>query len=366
MDFSVDIPKLFWPDYLCKEEGSSGFLVGWNYSNFVYTVANVISGVSLPDLEELLSRYSAESDAFYTFMNEMCGAAPTILGLYVVSDEGDFEKVHQMVFEQRYDEWIIIKKIQGHSIPRIESIGHRGDIMNDIKCEIIFYEQPNSTKARYLSLEAIKLNFYEEWKNLEESEIPKDEKMYIQIEKHYLKHMAINDDSIKEDYIYYILNQINFASRLNQSLDMEHFHHISLNHQTDSHMNEIRILKEKLTHRHKENEWLFPNYPLEERSTCWKLREELIATFNIIKGFFLFLGIFTLFLIRCMTELIMTLSNFVLPEGFLNGNLVQEVSGLIRQMDLRLRQICLLPLQFVMLKRRGFRNTVVSRVYFIR
>jgi phosphatidylinositol glycan class Q protein len=353
---AVAIPKLFWPSHLCTKENTSGFLVGWNSSEFVYTVATVVSHVSIVELEHLLSRYSAESDPIHTFMNETCGAAPTVLGLYFIEyEEPQITSIDEYFLKRRYEEWIVVKKA-GNYMTQLKSIRYRTHTFKQLHPEIVFYDQPNPITAQYLSLDPIILNVYER-RSVAAKYIPiTTDKLMMNIEMHYPKVMVPLRDGLKEHHINYILNQINFTYSLEKLVNTANLHQLlKMRPITHSHKEDV-ILSQQNTEKK-------PNVDPISGSKLPSSNQRWLRWFH---EWILQCLIMLLFLFRCTTGYITQLANVRLPYWLLDGHTLNEVSALMRQMELRLRQICLWPSQFIMLRRKGFRNTIVSRAYFIR
>ena len=358
MEPDVAIPKLFWPNHLCSEKTTSGFLVGWNSSEFVYTVATVISYMRISELEHLLSRYSAESDPIHTFMNETCGAAPIVLGMFFnrheVQNSSDWNEHPSN--KQQHDEWIIVKQTN-EFIPQLQSIRYRQRSFKDVHPEIVFYDQPNPITTQYLSLDPILLNIYENHgaRHFVESTMTND-KLMCNVEMHYGKAVMLPlKDGLKEHHFNYILNQINFAyslERLVKAYDVQ---------PQPTSQKSVNIYREDV---------IFSHHPSEKETHRFHVSRINFECgqrwVNWFRGVFLQFLIPSLFMVLYMTGYVIRLANLRFPNWLLNGHTYGELSALVRQMELRFRQVCLWPSQFVMLRRKGFRNTIVSRAYFIR
>ena len=77
--------SIFWPH--CASGSPSGFIIGWNPTSFLCSVATIASGVPLLELERLLAAVARDPDLHSLML--YCGGPPTILGVWQhPADEG--------------------------------------------------------------------------------------------------------------------------------------------------------------------------------------------------------------------------------------------------------------------------------------
>ena len=306
------VSKTFWPQYLCSPSTKSGFLVGWNTTSFTACVATIVSDKPLQQLEEELAQLFLSNP-------------PIVLGTCHTANASLLTSSAEEIAIKKQSEnlWIslLIPEIPPY-FPVIKSVHSCGySYHSSLSNQIILYDQPNSNKLQFLSLDPLSFTSRDP-----DSNAPK------------------NAD----------LNGISLASPISPMLPS---------------MSEWPFLgdldKEKLLQKFTAHTGTITQQQpaaaarqdlrliLNQINSCYKVRQAVSSRRPLffvapILKFIVLLFSKLVFLPGLVLTFLVTSILFVLEYPILNSKSLKDTSALCQQLHLRLNQLALLPKQSIL------------------
>ncbi|RHZ77639.1 hypothetical protein Glove_174g122 [Diversispora epigaea] len=352
------VSKIFWPAHTCPTQTRSGFLVGWSIRRFTACVAAVISNIKLTDLESTLSSLSTDNSSSFVYMDGICGAPLVVLGVMTTySDNKNNILNSEEVKEKKKTAniWLNIQ-LQSNNMPSLRSIYCDGNRYSNLSVEIIFYKQPNPNKLQYLSLEPLVLDIQPNNDHEIEEISPQTNTNMEAIMKTKLpfssgkqKENPNDTEEKKPKDLEYILKQINSSFETEKAIISRcRFIPTRRNRRSTSVSETVKksalgigIFVKDIA--------LYPIYHL----------------VPIIRPLLAHPIILFLMLVRIFAEVILWILNLRFPPWVFNGTALKDLFATSQQIDLRLQQACFWPWQYMLLRRRDWSNTAMTRAQYI-
>ncbi|CAG8432878.1 4707_t:CDS:10 [Diversispora eburnea] len=352
------VSKIFWPAHTCPTQTNSGFLVGWSIRRFTACVAAIISNIKLTDLESTLSSLSTDNSSSFVYMDGICGAPLIVLGVMTAHSDNknkilNCEEVREK--KKTANIWLNIQ-LQYNNMPSLRSIYRDGNRYSNLSVEIIFYKQPNPNKLQYLSLEPLVLDIQPNNDHEIEEISPQTYANMEAIMKTKLpfsggkqKENSKDIEEKKPKDLEYILKQINSSFETEKAI-ISRCRFISKRRNRRSTSVSETVKKSALgIGIFLKDIALYPIYHL----------------VPIIRPLLAHPIILFLMLVRIFAEVILWILNLRFPPWVFNGAALKDLFATSQQIDLRLQQASFWPWQYMLLRRRDWSNTAMTRAQYI-
>ncbi|KAG0268816.1 phosphatidylinositol N-acetylglucosaminyltransferase subunit gpi1 [Actinomortierella ambigua] len=358
MNTPAAISKIFWPAHLCTRHIRTGFIVGWNVRSFTACVATIVSDIDLNPLVSAIDSLTA--DPLFAATNKICGVNPAVLGVVVVpfadgqsssmvaeSNAKLLQSPSLQQYKQTANLWFTIE-IKPTYIPSLMALHCCGFQYINISSEIIFYKQPDPRSLQFLTLDKLVLDI----SNINASGALFDANTgpvarSKAVPGHSGLSLSTHPRTVTDD-MNVTLHQINTSFELEQAAHAKAKKYLRRRTRSRSMSEAVRESAVDLSMRVRSKVAI----------TAWALKP-------IVQPFITRPLMVVLAVGRLLIEIALYVLNWRLPPWLLNGIAVKDLSTTGQQIDLRLQQVCFWPWQYIMVRKRAWTNTSVTRAQYI-
>ncbi|KAF9977837.1 phosphatidylinositol N-acetylglucosaminyltransferase subunit gpi1 [Actinomortierella ambigua] len=358
MNTPAAISKIFWPAHLCTRHIRTGFIVGWNVRSFTACVATIVSDIDLNPLVSAIDSLTA--DPLFAATNKSCGVNPAVLGVVIVpfadgqsssmvaeSNAKLLQSPSLQEYRQTANLWFTIE-IKPTYIPSLMALHCCGFQYSNISSEIIFYRQPDPRSLQFLTLDKLVLDI----SNINASGALFDANTGPAVRSksvpgHSGLSLSTHPRTVTDD-MNVTLHQINTSFELEQAAHAKAKKYLRRRTRSRSMSEAVRESAVDLGMRVRSKVAI----------TAWALKP-------VVQPFITRPLMVLLALGRLLIEIALYILNWRLPPWLLNGIAVKDLSTTGQQIDLRLQQACFWPWQYIMVRKRAWTNTSVTRAQYI-
>ncbi|KAF9400797.1 phosphatidylinositol N-acetylglucosaminyltransferase subunit gpi1 [Mortierella sp. AD011] len=339
----------------------TGFIIGWNVRGFTACIATVVSDIELDHLVAALESLSA--DPQFSDINKACGVNPVVLGVAIVpfADGMEAQAVansnarllasRSLLEHTRKDNLWLTIEVKPTYIPSLESLHCCGYGYNNFSSEIIFYKQPDPRSFQFLSLDPLILDI----STINASGALFDAAMSPTSAQRRMRSSMGHSRSFMSSSGRTVMDDMNVTlQQINSSYMME---------------NAVHAKAKNLLRRRARSRSMSEAVRESAVDLSIRVRSRLSITattlWPMIQPFTIRPIMVILFVLRMLVEIILWSLNWKFPAWAFNGIAIKDMTTTGQQIDLRLQQACFWPWQYVMVRKRAWTNTAITRAQYI-